>query len=116
MTKGVPALELKSGSFEGDRLKESGTVIVLFKATWCPFCRSFDPVFDSVPASNAYSKAFVDLSDLNNPLWETFQIQVVPTLIVFRNGDPVLRRDGILGRGLSQKDMDEVVSSTSKLR
>jgi len=112
----VEELELKSGDFEGNRLKASGTVIVLFTTTWCPFCRNFDPIFHSAPASDAYSKAFVDLSDLNNPLWETFQIQVVPTLVVFRNGDPVLRRDGILGRGLSQKDMNEVVSSTSKLR
>lgn len=49
----------------------------------------------------------MDISDYENPLWETFRIGVVPTIIIFKEGKAVFRKDGVLGRGLSQKAIDE---------
>ncbi len=89
-------------------MKRTDTVSVLFGASWCPFCRMFNPVFESAMKEKGLPGASVDLSDLDHPLWETFAIRVVPTVIVFKTGRPVFRKDGILGRGLSRKDMTEV--------
>lgn len=62
------------------------------------------------------SWADVDLSDMDDPLWETFDIKVVPTIIVFKEGQAVFRKDGILGRGLSQKALDETIVEMETLR
>jgi thioredoxin-like negative regulator of GroEL len=53
--------------------------------------------------------ADVDISDYEDPLWETFDINVVPTVIVFKDAEPVFRRDGTLGRGLSKEAIAETV-------
>ena len=53
--------------------------------------------------------AVADISDIDDPLWETFAVNIVPTVIVFKNGELVSRKDGVLGRGLSTKAIDEVI-------
>lgn len=53
--------------------------------------------------------AEVDISNDEDPLWETFDINVVPTVIVFRDSRPIFRRDGLLGRGLSEKAIEETL-------
>lgn len=102
-------VKLGPSDFSGKRLKKSGTLVVLFAAEWCPFCSRFSPIFDSVLAENGMPGALADLSDLENPLWETFDVDVVPTVMVFKEGEVVYRKDGILGRGLPDNVMDEVV-------
>jgi thioredoxin-like negative regulator of GroEL len=42
-------------------------------------------------------------------LWERFGISIVPTIIVFRDGRPVFRRDGVQGRGLPKKAIEETL-------
>lgn len=83
----------------------------MFLASWCPFCRRFKPIFESVLHEEGIEAALVDLSDESNPLWDTFRIETVPTVIVFRDGEIVLRRDGVPGRGLSAEIMTEVVQT-----
>ena len=95
--------------FEGKRLKRSGTLAVLFAAEWCPFCRRFSSIFDSVLSEKGVARALADLSDLENTLWEEFGIEVVPTVMIFKEGELVYRKDGTLGRGLPDNAMDEVV-------
>ncbi len=88
----------------------------LFYAEWCPFCTSFYPQFEKAMDGKSISWADVDISDMDDPLWETFDINVVPTIIVFKEGQAVFRKDGILGRGLSQKALDETIVEMETLR
>lgn len=62
------------------------------------------------------TKAVVDLTDLENPLWETFDILVVPTVVVFNDGETALRKDGVLGRGLPADVMIEVIQKMETTR
>jgi thiol-disulfide isomerase/thioredoxin len=64
--------------FEGTTLKEKRTLLVLFTANWCPFCLMFNPVFRSTLNEKNTPYAVVNLTDFRNPLWERFQIEVVP--------------------------------------
>jgi len=95
--------------FDGGRLKSTDTIPVLFYAEWCPFCRSFYAEFDKALNSRGVRWAEVDISGDDNPLWERFGISIVPTVIVFKDGQPVFRRDGVQGRGLPKKAIDETV-------
>jgi thiol-disulfide isomerase/thioredoxin len=97
-------------TFSGQSLKKKDNLAVLFAAEWCPFCRRFNPIFKSALAEKTMPGAIADLSDLDNPLWEIFDIQVVPTVMVFRNGELIFRKDGRLGQGLPDNAMNEVVT------
>ena len=112
----VEITALLPSDFNGRQLKKTGTVAVLFTTEWCPFCQRFKPLFESALDQNGMTKTFVDLSDLENPLWEVFDVGVVPTVVVFKDGDPVLRKDGVLGRGLPADVMIEVVRKIEATR
>jgi thioredoxin 1 len=103
------SLNIGPSDFSGKHLNKSGTLAVLFAAEWCPFCRRFSPVFNSALREKGLPGALADLTDLENPLWETFDVQVVPTVMVFKDGELVHRRDGVLGQGLSESAMNEVL-------
>ncbi len=88
---------------------------MLFLASWCPFCTRFYPLFQTTAEKNSIAWATVDISEDENPLWEIFSIGVVPTIIIFKEGKAVFRRDGSLGRGLSQKAIDESITQMKLL-
>lgn len=103
-------LTLSEESFNGTRLLDSRNILVLFYAGWCPFCRSFLKLFEATMKQKAdHLGALVDISDTNNPLWETFEVQIVPTLVGFRNGQPFVRKDGIAGVGLGERELEDAL-------
>ena len=67
----------------------------------------FYPGFQATVDKNGVAWASMDISEDDNPLWETFSIRVVPTIIIFKAGKAVFRKDGGLGRGLSEKAIRE---------
>ena len=106
-------MSLQPSDFDAKTLRRTGTVVALFTAQWCPYCRSFAPIFESAELGNVVTKAIVDLSDLENPLWEVFEIEVVPTIIVFKDGSPAIRNDGVLGIGLPPDAMHRVARAVA---
>lgn len=69
----------------------AGRVAVLFFADWCGYCQRFTPLFQRLPEGWV-----VDVSDEDLPLWETYDISVVPTVIVFQDGEPMKKWAGPL--------------------
>ena len=105
--------ELSVADFEGKFLKEKRTLLVVFTANWCPFCLMFKPIFKSTMKDDNISYAVVDLTDFGNPLWERFKIEVVPTVLVFKDGEVIRRLDGRLGRGISKVALQDLVRDFS---
>jgi len=97
--------QLGAKDFEERRLRRPGTWVVAYLADWCPFCRAFRPLFAGLDASGRLACAVADLSDTENPLWDDFGINVVPTVIAFRNGDVIGRLDGVAMVGLDAQDL-----------
>ncbi len=56
----------------------------------------------------------VDISDEANPLWDTYSIEVVPTLILFRNGLMLDRADGRFMEGLHEGDLERLLETARK--
>lgn len=97
---------LTPDDFELQTLRRDGRYAVVFSADWCPFCRSFLPKFAALEPERRFHVARVDLTGLDNPLWERFEIEIVPSVVVFRDGEVTLRLDGIAGVGLDTRDVD----------
>lgn len=95
-------------AFEGGRLGRPGTWAIAFLADWCPFCRSFEPAFEGLKGNRRFELAIADVTDESSPLWERFGIDVVPTILAFRDGAVIFRRDGRLGRGLGSADLKDL--------
>lgn len=91
-------------AFDGTRLLRTGVVVVGFLADWCPYCVQFLPDLAALERPNV-PVLLADLSDEASPLWETFEVAIVPTLVVFSDGRPVFRADGVRSRGLGPKDL-----------
>jgi thioredoxin 1 len=108
--------ELSPADFDGVRLKDApGVVGVCFHARWCGFCRAFLPVLEAREPGLGFSLALADISSYGDPRWDLFGVRAVPTLLLFREGQLAWRRDGPLGIGLSERDIDPMVDAAREL-
>lgn len=85
-------------------------------AQWCGFCQVFKPTFLSSLANQGLQLALVDLSDWENPLWEVFDLKVIPSVVCFVDGKIVARKEGKLGVGLSPGDMHDLLDEFRKAK
>jgi thioredoxin 1 len=101
---GAQMIEVDNKLYLGNALRKNEKVIVLFYASWCPYCVRFLPVFDSKAADFVFgSTLHVILDDYDNSLWDDYNIEVVPTVIYFEKGKINRRLDGRFGVGLNEK-------------
>jgi thioredoxin 1 len=108
-------LYLKLDNFSGTKLLDSRNILAVFYASWCPFCRKFLTIFEStVTKKNDPQGALVDISDEDNPLWERFGVSVVPTLVGFRDGAAIVRKDGVAGVGLGMPELEDALWKMEK--
>ncbi|OGR68529.1 MAG: hypothetical protein A2081_05930 [Elusimicrobia bacterium GWC2_61_19] len=97
-TKKEFAMELASGNGK----------FILFQSSYCPFCLMFLPVFKTSAARAPEAFAAVS-TDALPELEDAFSVEVVPTVLYFKDGKLAGRLDGKLGRGLSEKDLDAFI-------
>jgi thioredoxin-like negative regulator of GroEL len=84
-------------------------VIALLYATWCPFCISFLSIFKK--HTEGKSLNFVLVQDDQEILADKYSVEVVPTVLYFKNGTVAKRLDGILGVGLKEQQLRDFVTS-----
>ena len=104
-------VRLTSRDFMNGKLNRPGVMVVMFYADWCPFSIAFKPMFEDFARKERLDCGEVNISHYEDPLWEQFQITVVPSLLVFKDGELIRRKDGVPLRGLSKADLDEATSN-----
>ncbi len=80
-------LEITTENFD-EIIKANETVLVDFFATWCGPCKMMSPIIDEIAAENAgvtVGKCDVDEAE---ELAMRFNIMSIPTIMVFKNGEP----------------------------
>ena len=74
----------------------SKPVLVDFFATWCGPCRMQSPILDKVKSTVGDEADVLKIDvDQNKALAAKYTIKSVPTLIIFKNGEPVWRASGL---------------------
>jgi len=97
-------------------LKKNSRVLVLFYASWCPYCRSFVPVFKEETANFKLGVILqVLLDDYDNPLWDDYDIGAVPTVIFFEKSKVTKRLDGEFGVGLKASQLVQWLKDSNLL-
>jgi thioredoxin 1 len=100
------------GLDEMEDLANNSNSLVLFYADWCHYCSRFLPIFEeSLKKINPrVLVGGVKLNDDDNPLWDKYSINAVPTLISFSNNSIKSRRDAKMGVGLTNSDLNSILS------
>ncbi len=82
-------------AFQKEVLEAAAPVLVDFTATWCQPCKMLDPIVSQLADEWAGKLTVFKLDVDDNPqLAMDYQIMGVPTLMLFKAGQPVERLSG----------------------
>ncbi|WP_323186558.1 thioredoxin [Streptomyces sp. NBC_00878] len=90
MIKAAGVAEVRDADFEAEVIGAELPVLVEFTADWCPPCRQIAPVLSAVAFEEGDRLKVVQLDvDTNPETTNAYGVLSMPTLIVFRDGQPV---------------------------
>jgi thioredoxin 1 len=88
-------VEVNEKNFKSEVLEAEGPVLVDFGAVWCGPCKMLDPLVEEMAEDWGESVKVVKLDiDNNVNVAMSFQVMSVPTLMLFKDGEPVERMTG----------------------
>ena len=97
------------GNWDAEVLGADKPVLVDFWAEWCPPCKAMDPILDQLSVELADKVKIVKLDVDSNPSTVVrYNVRAMPTLIVFKNGEPV---DFKVGAGQSRAQLTKWLDS-----
>ena len=85
---------------------KEGTFLVDFFAPWCGPCKMIGPVLEEAQKETDVQIVKVDV-DQNQELAMIYGVMGVPTLAIFKDGEPVTQRSGFMPKELILKFIEE---------
>src|SRR6476660_8997665 len=102
-------MELTDTNFQSEVLNSQEPVLVDFWAPWCGPCRKIAPMIDELAGENlgAVKIGKVNIDDNQQAAFD-YGIEAIPTIILFKGGQPVQRFQGIPAKARVQEAIDAV--------
>ena len=83
-------------NFKTEILDSKEPILVDFFATWCGPCNMLSPILENISNTRAdFNIAKVNIDELRD-LAIDYEVEVVPTLLIFKNGKVVGRIEGLV--------------------
>ena len=85
------------------------TLIVLF-AYWCPKCNMMMPVVDEIEEVYKEQLEVVRIDiEKETEIAKDYSIQIVPTFVIMKQGNEVMRMAGIISEDILKKRIETVI-------
>ncbi|HEX77261.1 MAG TPA: thioredoxin [Dehalococcoidia bacterium] len=103
-------IDVDDNSFDEVVLKAETPVLVDFWAPWCGPCQMIAPLVKELASEYQDRVTFAKVNVDENPRSATkFGIRAIPTLLIFRDGQPVKQVVGFTPKGELKKQLDAVL-------
>lgn len=93
-------------------IKGDKPVLVDFSAEWCGPCKMMPPILKELKSLTGESAIILKVDIDKNPVVAAnFQVQSVPTLIIFKNGQIKWRQSGVTPANMLKAALDKAADS-----
>jgi thioredoxin 1 len=101
---------LSDSNFDEEVKSSEEAVLVDFWAEWCGPCKMVAPILQEIATEQEGKLRIGKLNiDENLETARRFEVMSIPTLILFRDGEPVLRIIGAKGKGQLLQELQSVL-------
>jgi thioredoxin 1 len=102
-------LQATDASFAADVLESGVPVLVDFWAAWCPPCRAMHPILEQLATERDDVRVVSIDVEANQATAAKYGVLSMPTFVVFRHGEPILRLVGSRPRRRLEQELAEVL-------
>jgi len=104
-------LTFTDSNFQEEVLKSESPVVVDFWAPWCGPCRIVSPIIEELAGEYAGKVKVGKMNVDENHISTHYGIMSIPSVLIFKNGQPVKTMIGAQSKENYKKSIDESLSS-----
>ena len=105
---GASTITITDATFDEEVKGSAEPVLVDFWAEWCGPCKMIAPMLEDIATDRKGTLKVAKLNiDDNMDITTRFDVQSIPTLILFKNGEPVMRLVGARGKAALDEELSK---------
>ena len=100
--------DLSDATFDEEIGAATGPILVDFWAEWCGPCKMVAPILSEIADENVGTIRIAKLNVDDNPdIARRFEVMSIPTMILFKDGQPEKRLVGARGKGQILEELND---------